>query len=115
VKCGQRHPRSAYLVSGTEFARETALDPLTLEQIARREGISPAWICSCDEVFYDVDAAAAIRASVAFLTTWAIEVVKQPLPEADHHRLVLLAFEKPNDQCLRDYFRMVAECGGATG
>jgi hypothetical protein len=111
VSCGQQHPRSAYLVSGNEFAGETGLDPLTLEQIARREGISPAWICSCDEVFYDLDAVAAIRGSVAFLTTWAIDVLKQPLPEADHHRLVLLAFEKTNDQCLTDYFRLVGTSG----
>jgi hypothetical protein len=115
VSCGRRHPRSAYLVSGTELARETGLDPLTLEQIARREEITPAWICSCDELFFDLDAVAALRRSVTFLTTWAIEVLKQPLPKADHHRLVLLAFEKPYDQCLKDYFRMVAESGRVPG
>lgn len=109
MPCPQQHPRSKYLVGGTDLAQETGLCSLTLEQIARREGIFPAWICSCDEVFYDLDAIAAIKSSITFLVTWAIEVLKQPLPDTEHQRLVLLSFEKPDDRCLADYFRFVKQ------
>lgn len=107
MPCQHQHPRSNYLVSGKDLAQETGLCCLTLEQIARREGIGPAWICSCDEVFYDVDAVQAIKSSITFLVTWAIEVLKQPLPDAEHQRLLLLSFAKPDDRCLADYFRFV--------
>ena len=107
MRCPHQHPRSKYLVGGNDLAQATGLCCLTLEQIARREGIGPAWICSCDEAFYDLDAIAAIKGSVTFLTTWAIEVLKRPLPDAEHHRLVLLSFENPDDRCLADYFRFV--------
>lgn len=110
MPCQHQHPRSKYLVGGKDLAQEMGLCCLTLEQIARREGIGPAWICSCDEAFYDLDAIAAIKGSVTFLTTWAIEVLKRPLPDAEHHRLVLLSFENPDDRCLADYFRFVQQC-----
>ena len=107
MPCQQKHPRSKYLASGTDLAQETGLCGLTIEQIARREGICPAWICCCDEVFYDMDAVRAIKTSITFLVTWAIEILKGPLPDAEHHRLVLLSFENPDDRCLANYFRFV--------